>query len=112
MHEQKPSICYETGLDEAFLVGTRAELAAFSQSILDAVNAKGSSEEYFGVNVTAVAGSLTEVMAEVVLDGVLVVESTRDRQQLMNRVLENNGDSPIDWDGRARQIDRRQQDAG
>ena len=94
---EKPAICYETGLDEAFLVGTRDELTSFAHFILDALAGSSDTTDYLGIKVQSVSASLTEVMAEVVLDGIIIVGSKHDRQDLMNRILVNNGEQPIDW---------------
>jgi hypothetical protein len=96
----KPAICYETGLDESFLVGTKDELTALAHAILDVVGQPGEPLEYLGIHTRSTTCALTEVMAEVSLDGILVVEDKHDRQELINRIRINNGEPPIDWAGR------------
>jgi len=112
MKQDKPAVCYQTGLDESFLVGTRSELIAFAQSILDAVDSEVPAQDHWGVEARSVVQSLTEVMAHVVIDGILIVDSTSDRYKLMNRILENNGESPIDWESRQKLLEERQQTNG
>jgi len=101
----RPAICYETGLDEAFLVGTRSELASMARAILDALDSPGEPREYLGVRARSISHRLTEAMAQVVIDGILVVESRQDRRVLMDRILVNGGDPPIDWGVRMRRDD-------
>jgi len=99
--EKKPSICYETGLDEAFLVGTKDELLEFAQAIIELLSGPKEPLDYLGVKteVPKKDRALTESMSEIVIDGLLVVESTEDRQELVNKILINNGEPPIDWEG-------------
>ena len=98
---EKPAICYETGLDEAFLLGTREELAAFAHSILRHLDAPSEQIDYLGIMtqspIDANRAGLTHVMSEVVLDGLLIVKDKNDRRTLMNKILVNNGEAPIDW---------------
>jgi len=96
----RPAVCYETGLDESFLVGTPAEIRALGQTLLDAATSEGDSTDYLGVPTRSVPAALSEPMAEVVLDGVLLVKTKQDRQELMNRIRLNNGEPPIDWETR------------
>lgn len=42
----KPAICYETGLDEAFLLGTRDELSTFAHTILKLLDMPSRSINY------------------------------------------------------------------
>jgi hypothetical protein len=99
--EKKPSICYETGLDEAFLVGTKDELLEFAQAIIELLSGPKEPLDYLGVKteVPIKDRALTESMSEIVIDGMLVVESTEDRQELVNKIRINNGEPPIDWEG-------------
>jgi len=97
---EKPAICYENGLDESFLVGTKEELLNFAQSIIDILNGPKNPLDYYGVKTespkTTIA--LTESMSEIVIDGLLVVASKEDRRSLVNKIRVNNGESPIDWE--------------
>ena len=110
-NQDQPAICCETGLDEAFLVGTSEELIAFAQAVLDAAASQGELVDYLGIETRSVPRRLTELMADVVLGGVLIVESKQDRQILMNRIRENNGESPIDWAAREKVQQERQKGA-
>jgi len=38
-------------------------------------------------------------MSEIVIDGILIVESKEDRRKLVNKIRINNGEQPIDWEG-------------
>ena len=98
---EKPAICYETGLDESFLVGTKKELLNFAQSIIDTLNGPKEQLDYFGIKTETpkTTSSLTEPMLEIVFDGLLVVTSKEDRRSLVNKIRVNNGESPIDWEG-------------
>ena len=97
----KPAICYETGLDEAFLVGTKEELSEFAHSILRLLNGPFELLDYHGINAKQPKSrmSLSSSMSEVVLDGIVIVESRKDRRDLMNKIRLNNGVEPIDWKG-------------
>lgn len=98
-----PAICYETGLDEAFLLGTREELAKFAHAILSLLDAPSEQIDYLGIitqsPIDTDKGALTHVMSEVVLDGLLIVKDKNDRRTLMNRIRVNNAVEPIDWQG-------------
>jgi hypothetical protein len=97
----KPAICYETGLDEAFLLGTREELSEFAHIILRLLDAPTKSIDYLGISTQSPIGKmiLTHTMSGVVLDGLLIVKDKNDRQILMNKIRINNGDTAIDWQG-------------
>ena len=99
MRTDKPAICYETGLDEAFIVGTRDELSEFAHSILRLLNGPFESRDYHGIHAKEPKspGSLSDSMSEVVLDGMLIVENKKERHDLMNRIRLNNGIDPVDW---------------
>ena len=101
MKEGKPSICYESDLDEAFIVGTKEELYEFAQSILKLIDGPKKSFDYFGIKTQQVdtVESLTESMSEIVIDTLLIVEKKEDRRKLVNEVRINNGELPIDWEG-------------
>ena len=96
----RPSICYESGLDEAFLVGTKKELYEFAQSILEILNGPKESLDYLGVKTEQpkTVKTLTESMSEIVIDGILIVESKEDRRILENKIRVNNGAPPVDWE--------------
>ena len=98
---EKPAICYETGLDESFLVGTKEELFNFAQSIIEILNGPKKLLDYYGVKTESpkTTLALTESMSEIVIDGLLVVASKEDRRSLVNKIRVNNGESPIDWEG-------------
>lgn len=95
----KPAICYETGLDEAFLLGTREELSAFARTILKLLDAPCKSMDYLGISTQSPIDNikLTQAMSQVEVNGLFVVENENDRRILMNKILINNGDTPIDW---------------
>jgi hypothetical protein len=42
---------------------------------------------------------LTEVLRDVVLDGVVLTESEADRRESISRIFANNREAGIDWDG-------------
>ena len=104
------AICYETGLDESFLVGTREDLRILAEALLNVVNSAGEPTDYLGVPTESFATRLTEVMADVVLDGISVVASSKDRRELINRIRINNGEQPIDWHTRAQDQEKHEQD--
>nr|CAP48562.1 putative integron gene cassette protein [uncultured bacterium] len=95
----KPAICYETGLDEAFLLGTRDELSAFAHSILRLLDAPSKSIDCYGVNTQSATNqtSLTHVMSEIGIDGIIIVENATERRILMNKIRVNNDEPPINW---------------
>ncbi len=94
----KPAICYETGLDEAFLLGTRDELSEFAHSILQLLDKANKEIEYCGVNALSASNetSLTYAMSDVVIDGLIIIKSEEDQRTLMNKIRTNNGELPID----------------
>ena len=108
----KAAICYETGLDESFLIGTREELRAFAEEVLGALNSPGEPTDYLGVPTESFTFRLTEVMADVVLDGILVVANCEDRKELINRIRINNREMPVDWETIVIEQENREQDDG
>ncbi|NQV27004.1 MAG: hypothetical protein HQ518_21855 [Rhodopirellula sp.] len=109
--EEKPAICYETGLDESFLVGTKEELLDFANSIIHLLNIPAQECDYHGVNTEQpkVVYSLTEPMSDIVIDGIVIVESKDDRRDLINKMRINNDEVPIDWEGHDNWYDTMQQ---
>lgn len=95
----KPAVCYETGLDESFVVGTREELRKLAMELLAVTEARGDEIDYLGVPVHFVSERLTEHMGDIVLNGVAIVASTAAKRDLMNRIRRKNGEPPIDWAG-------------
>lgn len=93
----KPAVCYETSLDESFLVGTREELRKLAMELLAVIEVRGDEIDYLGVPVHFVSERLTEHMGDIVLDGVAIVEDVAAKRELMNRIHRNNGEPPIDW---------------
>ena len=95
----KPAICYETGLDEAFLLGTKEELSGLAQTILKLLDAPDEAIDYYGVKTqSASQASLTHEMSEIGIDGLILVKSAADKRTLMNKIRVNNGEPPIDWE--------------
>ena len=94
----KPAVCYETELDEAFLLGTRDELSRFAHAILKLLDMPSESIDYLGISTQSPLNqvSLTQTMSQVEIDRALIVENENDRKILMNKTLLNNGDTPID----------------
>ena len=105
---RRPAICYETGLDESFLVGTRTELIAFAHAVIAATTKPGEPLEYLGIKTLSIPCALTETMADVTLDGIIVVENEHDRRDLINRIRTNNGEMPFDWESAAKSNDESQ----
>jgi hypothetical protein len=96
MKEQKPIICYEGDLDEACLVGTRDELKAFANQILESLSEDGKSVEYDDIKAKYISGNLTEFMTEIVLEGIVILENTNHKQGLVNYIRQLNEDSSKD----------------
>ena len=101
MKTDKPAICFDAGLDEAFLVGTKEELSEFAYSILRLLDGPFELLNYHGINAREPKSlmSLSESMSEIVIDNLVIVESMKDRRDLMNNIRQNNGIEPIDWHG-------------
>jgi hypothetical protein len=97
MKKHNPAICYEGGLDEACLVGTKEELTAFAKNILSSLKETGKSVEYEEISAIHIPISLTETMCEVVLDGLVIVKDENDKYDLINYVRRLNGEQPIVW---------------
>jgi len=92
----------QTITNEAFLLGTREELAAFAHTILRHLDAPSEQIDYLGIitrsPIDVDRAALTHVMSEVVLDCLLIVKDKNDRRTLMNKILANNGEGLIDWE--------------
>lgn len=97
----KPAICYETGFDEAFLVGTEEELSHFAHSILRLLGEQQKTMHYHGVITRQPLknSQLSEPMSEIALESIVIVDSKKDRRELINKIRINGGMAPIDWDG-------------
>lgn len=98
MSDGKVAICFEQGLDEAFLVGTEEELREFANSILQKLEQENRKTEYHGVPVDEVNVALTQSSGQVEIHGIYQVSSVEARRVLMNKILKNNGELEIDWD--------------
>jgi len=96
----RPAIFCETGDNESLLIGTRSQLTAFAERILQLANASVESKNWHGIIVSlpTCAPSLTDTRSEVVLDGVVVVDTENDRRSLINKVRANNELDPVDWE--------------
>lgn len=88
MKKEKPAICFEEGLDEAFLIGTFEELENFANEILSQLKSPNESMGYLGVKVTTQipSGALTQSLGQVELHNILVVDSKEARRELMNNI--------------------------
>ncbi|MEM7799607.1 MAG: hypothetical protein AAF633_10490 [Chloroflexota bacterium] len=97
---EEPAICHETALDEAFLVGTKDELAQFAKTILEMLDKPCRELDFWGIPAKQPDDDrgLTEVMSRVVLDGIVIVNSRDDRRKLINKLRVNNGELPIQWE--------------
>ena len=98
----RPYVLDETGPDESFLVGTSAQLEAFARSILDSLGALPTPDDWHGVQASAPRFTvmLTDPLSDVVISGVVVVQSEADRRLLVNRIRANCGERVVDWEGR------------
>ena len=94
-----PAIMYETGPDEAFLVGTDAELRALASGILRALESPGEPADHFGVHCLSTQQPQTEVWGDVRVDGLLVTRTTAEKRQLINSIRKNNGEQPVAAEG-------------
>ena len=90
-----PAIMYETGPDEAFLVGTEEELRALATGILERLANGQVAEDYHGVSVRRSAGRLTEAFSDVCVHGVVITETEHDTKKLINGIRVNNAEPPI-----------------
>ena len=102
IENEKPVICYETDIDESFLVGTKKELSDFAYKILNIIEGESNSLNFHGIETLSPksTSSLSESIPDIVLDGLLIVRSKKDKQDLVNKIRINNGMPPIDWLGR------------
>jgi hypothetical protein len=96
MTEQKPIICYEGDLDEACLVGTRNELKAFANQILESLSKEGNSVEYDDIKAKYISGNLTEFVTEIVLEGIVILENPNHKQGIINYINQLNEDPSND----------------
>jgi hypothetical protein len=94
----RPYVLDETGPDESFLVGTSAQLEAFARSILDSLRELPAPDDWHGVRASQprFTDVLTDPLSEVVISGVVVVQSETDRRSLVNRIRANCGDPTVD----------------
>jgi hypothetical protein len=82
-----PIITTQTGLDEAFIIGTREELIAFANSILDAVQ-DVKPDVFFGVNAHAsdlISGSLDSI-SQVRIDWLVVAKTPEEKREIFYKV--------------------------
>ncbi len=98
MSDEKVAICFEQGLDEAFLVGTKAEITEFAKSILRRLEQNKRKTDYLGVPVQEMGAALTQTSGQVELHAIYLVKNVEDRRMLMNKILKNNGEHEIDWE--------------
>lgn len=96
--KDRPAVCDETASDESFLVGTREQLQAFASAIFELVSEPQESRDWHGVKVSMPRSPiLTEPLCDVVLTGVVLVNSEEDRRRLVNSIRSNCDDTQIDW---------------
>ncbi|MEM7335452.1 MAG: hypothetical protein AAF490_25460 [Chloroflexota bacterium] len=97
----KTAVIYETGPDESWLIGTKEELHTFASQIVELVNQNTESRDMFGVNCQLPTSTekLTEPMTEISFNGLIIVDSEKERRMLINANRKNNGLAPIDWKG-------------
>lgn len=86
---------YETGLDEAFLVGTVEDLRRFAQRILEQVEKTFPVDDYLGIPVRQTGEQLTDCLGDFCIDGLCIVQSDEDKRELVNRIRVNNGEPEI-----------------
>lgn len=97
--DSMPAIMYETGDDEAFLVGSKEEIEAFAQALLCALQSKSQSQNYLGVNCKSIKTPRTEQWGFTCVEGLLVTESVKDKRRLINAIRKNNGEPQVQVDG-------------
>ncbi len=101
MNASMPVGMYETGLDEAFLVGTAEDLRQFAHRILAQVEKAFPVDDYLGIPVRQTGEQLTSSLGDFCIDGLCIVQSEEQKRELINRIRVNNGESeiaPEAWD--------------
>ncbi|MEM9998576.1 MAG: hypothetical protein AAF809_12825 [Bacteroidota bacterium] len=86
---------WETGPDEAFLIGSEDELRRFAQNILALLNRQDQDEKFLGIDVSWASGYLTEKLGDVSIVSVAVTADNQATKRLINAVKRNNGEAPI-----------------
>ena len=86
-----PAIMYETGEDEAFLVGSKEEIEAFAKEILHALQEPSESMDYLGVKCKSTRAPRTETWGFTCIEGLLVTENVTEKKKLINAIRKNNG---------------------
>lgn len=94
-----PAIMYETGDDEAFLVGTKDEIKAFARALLDALQTTSESQNYLGISCKSIKTPSTETWGYTCIEGLIVTESVKDKKKLINAIRKNNGEPQVQVDG-------------
>lgn len=82
-----PIITSQTGLNEAFLIGTREELECFANSILEALNSV-KPDVFFGFPTETsdlVSGNLDGI-SEVKLDWLVVTKTSKEKQEMFYKI--------------------------
>lgn len=90
-----PAIMYETGEDEAFLVGSKNEIQAFAQALLDALQTQSEPQSYLGISCKSIQTPKTEIGGFTCIKGLLVTESEIDKRKLINAIRKNNGEPQV-----------------
>ena len=94
-----PAIMYETGEDEAFLVGSKEEIEAFAQAILHALKGPSESLDYLGVKCKSTRAPRTETWGFTCVEGLLVTETVTDKKKLINAIRKNNSIPQVQVEG-------------
>lgn len=95
---ERPFILYETGPDESFLLGTREELVAFAQKILQSLDEPMMENSYQEIPFQMANVALNDSLGDATIDNLFVVASIEDKHKLVNKIRVNNGLLPIDWE--------------
>jgi hypothetical protein len=83
-----PIITAQTGWDESFIIGTKAELLQFAQSIIDSVN-DAEMDGFFGerVKVSNLIYGRVGSSSEVMFDWVVVTKNNEQTLEISHKVL-------------------------
>ena len=82
-----PIATFQTGPEETFLVGTKAQIETFANSLLNAVK-NTSEEEFFGVTaqVNCLKKTILDSKGDFSFDHVVVVKSNEEKDEIFYRV--------------------------
>ena len=85
--ETFPIITSQTGLDEAFLIGTREELIAFANSIINAVESV-NPDVFFGVpaDTSSLVSRRLHAISDVKFDWLVVTNTAEEKEDLFYKI--------------------------